>query len=649
MMLGVDYYPEQWDESLLEKDLDRIVVLGCDTVRIGEFGWHIMEREEGAYDFSFFDKVIEKAKERGLKVIMGTPTAAAPAWLIRNYPDVLSRFADGRERTYGGRHTCCYSSEVYADRAKRIVRKLVEHYRNESAIIAWQTDNELGHEGSDVCWCEKCVKGFREFLRKKYVDIKKLNEVYGTAFWSQQYNSFDEIYAPNATITVHNPSLRLDWERFCSEKIVDFERMQVETIKSVLPSATVFHDFSGGGLCKSLDYCAVARLTDKTAYNNYPVWGGQRAPLPPCETAFSLDYIRGLRQENFWITEQIMGAQGHDVTGYTPRPGQAKMWAMQAVARGCDGMLFFRYRGAIKGAEQFCYGIIDADNSEGRKWKEVKELFKELKQLDCENTQPFKAEVCIIYNFDSLAAFRIQKQSEIFDSEREMKRWHSTFFKVNIPVDVIPCDACFERYKAVIVPNMIICPPSVRERLKTYVMGGGAVVASFRTSVKDENNNLTFGEKLPVGLTSLFGLTVEETESLWETDGIKLKGAGGAAFKSTTAGVYREMCAVTTAETLYYYDDPFYGDFAAIAKNRYGKGLAFYVGCSPSDEVLEELVSKICAFCTVRPTYTPSGVETVERKCKSGRISFVFNHNAETVYYGKHMLPPFGYAIEMSD
>lgn len=646
MISGVAYYPEQWDASLMPKDLDRIVKLGCDTIRIAEFGWHIMERDDGEYDFSFFDKVIEEAKKRGLKVIFGTPTATAPAWLAGRYPDVASKFRDGTVRTFGGRHTCCYSSEVYVDRSRRIVRKLAEHYRDEDAIIAWQIDNELGHEGSDVCWCEKCVAGFRKWLEKKYGDVETLNERYGTAFWSQQYNSFDEINAPNATITVHNPSLRLDWERFCSDKIRDFARMQVDVIKSVIPSAFVIHDFSGGGLSKSLDYCAVARAVDKTAYNNYPVWGGQRKPLEPNEIAFSLDYIRGLKGDNFWITEAIMGAQGHDVTGFVPRPGQAEAWAMQAVARGCDGLVFFRYRGAIKGAEQYCYGLLDADDTEGRKWREAQRFFSRFKELEGKINSPLAAEVCMIYDFDSLASFRLQRQSEMFDGESEMKKLHAAFYRLNVPVDVIPQDSCFEKYKAVIVPNMIICRPAIRERLRTFAAGGGVVVATYRTSVKDEDNNLVFGEKIPVGLTDLFGLTVDESESMWEQKGAKLKGRGSAANKSAYAGVFRERCSVTTAETLYGYDDAFYGDAAAVAKHRYGDGLAYYVGCSPDDSVLDDIAAKVCTFCHIVPCCTPAGVESVVRKGTEGSVRITINHGCEAVAFDGEVLEPYGYRIE---
>ncbi len=646
MIAGVAYYPEQWDRSLIESDLDRIVRLGCNTVRIGEFGWHVMERAEGEFDFSFFDEVIEKAKKRGLSVVFGTPTATAPAWLAYNYPEVCSKFENGAVKAYGGRHTCCYSSEVYTDISRRIVKKLAEHYRDESAIIAWQIDNELGHEGSDVCWCEKCAAGFRKWLEKKYRDVGALNDRYGTAFWSQQYNSFDEIPMPSATVTVHNPSLRLDWERFCSDKIVSFARMQTETIKSVIPSATVIHDFSGGGLGKSLDYRAVAAVTDKTAYNNYPVWGGQREPLPPSEIAFGLDYIRGLKGECFWITEAIMGAQGHDVTGYAPRPGQAAMWSFQAVARGCDGLMFFRFRGAHKGAEQFCYGLIDADDREGAKWKESAEFFRRFKELDGKVSAPPEAEACILYGFDSLASFRIQKQSEIFDSEKEMKKWHAAFYRANVMTDVIPWDSCFERYGVVVVPDMIICEPSFRERLKTYVANGGAVIATYRTSVKDPDNNLVSGERLPVGLTDLFGLETEQSESLWEEEGTLLKGERGAGKKTAVGGVFREMCRTTTAETLYRYDDGFYGDFAAVTKNKFGKGIAFYVACSPERDLADEIAAKACAFARIKQTFAPDGIEVVERKYDGGTLRFVINHNAERAFYGGKELEAFGVSVE---
>ena len=173
-----------------------------------------MEPVEGRFDFSYFDKVINKAKEKNLKVIFGTPTATMPAWLAKKYPEVLSEFEDGTKREFGGRRQYCFNSKTYYKYSESIIRELASHYKDEEGIVAWQIDNEFGHEGSDECFCDECKKGFREYLKEQYKDIDELNEKWGTTFWSQQYNDFDEIPLPKKTITTHNPALRMEWERF---------------------------------------------------------------------------------------------------------------------------------------------------------------------------------------------------------------------------------------------------------------------------------------------------------------------------------------------------------------------------------------------------------------------------------------------------
>lgn len=642
MWLGVDYYPEQWDESMMDADLDNIVELGSNVIRIAEFAWHLMEKKEGEFDFSFFDRVIQKAKDKNLKVIMGTPTATIPAWLAYKHPDIISEFENGAKRVFGGRHVYCFNSPHMYEYSEKIIRAMVSHYKNEEQIIAWQIDNEFGHEGSDMCYCDNCKKAFQSYLCRKFNgNIDELNNVYGTTFWSQEYNGFEEIPIPAETITTHNPALRLDWERFRSQSIVDFSEFQVKLIKEIIPNATVIHDFPGGGLSKHVDYSQIAKTLDVVAYNNYPVWGGQKVPILPHEIAFGLDYIRGLKSKNFWITEAIMGAQGHDVTGFLPRPNQAKMWSYQGVARGCDSLMYFRYRGATKGAEQFCYGVIDADNKKRRKFFEVQSFFKDIKQYMAELKSPIKSDVAILYDYNSLASFRIQSQSILLDTIAEMQKLHKVFYDENIMVDIIASEKDISEYKIVVLPLMLITTPELTKRFEEFVQNGGTLIMTYRSAVKDIDNNLVLGEMLPVGFNDIAGVTVEETESLQDYNSFSIIGKDIYKGKSGYGGIFRDMLVPTTAETLYSYDDDFYRQYAAITKNNYGKGCVYYLGTTPDADTLTGIISDIIDAVKIEKTASPDGVEIVKRGTDDNQIKMIINHNAFDIALDDITLKPF--------
>lgn len=650
MWCGVDYYPEQWDLSLLEEDLNNICDLGCNTIRIAEFAWHLMEKTEGNYDFSFFDHVIEKAKEKGLRIIMGTPTAAIPAWLAKKHPDILSEFENGRKRVFGGRHVYCFNSPVLYEYSEKIIRRLAEHYKDEKAIAAWQIDNEFGHEGSDICYCGQCHRAFQQYLNKKFQgNIELLNQTYGTTFWSQEYNEFDEIPLPAETITTHNPSLRLDWERFRSESIVRFAEFQSTLIKEIIPDAVIIHDFPGGGLGKHVDYSHIAKKLDIAAYNNYPVWGGQKEPLSPNEIAFGLDYIRGLKGKNFWITEAIMGAQGHDVTGFAPRPDQAKLWSYQGMARGCESLFYFRYRGATKGAEQFCYGILDADNVKRRKYYEVQSFFREIKQYKDEFESPVQSRVAIVYDYDSLAAFRIQRQSILLDCENEMKKFHKFFFDENILTDVIPADRDLAMYDIVVLPQMIVAKPEIQNKVKQFVENGGTAVLTFRDFVKDENNNLVFKKILPVDFDEFSGVCVAETESLQEGQEFMLRGEGEFASVNGKGCIFRDMLEVSDAEILFRYDDAFYRKYAAVTRKSQGKGHVYYIGCGLEEELLNQIMKKIAEEKGIRLEPSAEGVEIVCRSSAAKKIKIIMNHNPYEILDSGLTLAPFECRIQETE
>ena len=647
MYLGVDYYPEHWDKNMIDNDLDNIIELGSNVIRIGEFAWHMMESEEGRYDFSYFDRVINKAKEKNLKVIFGTPTATMPAWLAKKYPEVLSEFEDNTKRVFGGRRQYCFNSEKYISYSEKIIRELANHYKNEKAIVAWQIDNEFGHEGSDLCYCDNCKKAFREYLKEQYNnDINKLNEVWGTIFWSQTYNDFDEIPLPVKTITTHNPSLRMEWERFRSLSVEKYAKMQVDLLKEILgEDSVVLHDFSGGFFDKSYDFSKVAKHIDVVAYNNYPVWGGQAEPIPPYEIACGLDFMRGAKKQNFWITEAIMGAQGHDVIGYLPRPNQAKMWSYQGIAHGCSSLMYFRYRGATKGAEQYCYGIIDQDNTKRRKFYEVQNFFNEMKANEDLVESKVDAKVAVVYDYESMASFRIQRQSFLFDYKQEVYRLYRPFFENNVTMDVIPSDASFDEYEVLLVPVMIVFKKEVQEKIREFVKAGKTVVLSFRNSVKDYYNNLTLNEFNPTNFTDFVGAYVEEIESFQGEQKINLRGCSEFEGVKGSGTVFRDLLRTTTAQTLFTYEDEFFEELAAITLNKYEGGNVYYVGCGVDENIMDKLAEKILKESNIETIKSPKGVEVVRRSVNGEDKYFVMNHTDKTQNIGNTTIKPYGALI----
>ena len=542
MYLGVDYYPEHWNEDMLEEDLNNIVELGSNVIRIGEFAWHMMEKEEGLFDFSYFDHVINEAKKKGLKIIFGTPTATMPAWLAKKHPDVLGEFEDNTKRVFGGRRQYCFNSKTYHKYSKIIIKELANHFKDEEGIVAWQ------------------------------IDI--LKEILGE-------------------------------------------------------DSVIIHDFSGGYFDKSFDFSKVAKYLDVVAYNNYPVWGGQREPIPAHEIACGLDFMRGAKRQNFWITEAIMGAQGHDVIGYLPRPNQAKMWSYQAMAHGCNSLMYFRYRGATQGAEQYCYGIIEQDNQKRRKFYEVQDFFNNMKENEDVINSEIKSEIAVIYDYESMASFRIQRQSFLMDYKNEVYRLYRPFYENNVNIDVIPSYLDFSEYKVLLIPTMIVFKSEVQERIREFVKNGGKVVFSFRTAIKDYYNNLTLGQLNPSFYTDLIGGFVEEIESLQEGQKVNVKGINEFNGVEGSGTVFRDMLKTTTAESLFMYDDEFYNELSAITLNKYKNGEAYYIGTGVDNNIMDLIAKKIIVEADIEAIESPKGVEVVKRKVNDEEHYFIMNHTAE--------------------
>ena len=584
--LGVDYYPEQWGMEHVDEDLKDIVELGANLIRIADFAWDRFEPKDGEYDFSFFDEVIEKAKAHGLKVMMCVPTATMPAWLHESHPEVMNVDEKGYAQPYGARRGYCYGNEYYISKAVALAEKLADHYKDEEAIVAWQVDNELGHEGSDVCYCDSCQKRFVSYLEEKYKDIDELNERWGTCFWSQTYSDFKQIPLPKPAFTPHNPSLRLEYYRFRNKTAVDYIKALCDAVRRYDKKHPVTHDFEGGIINKAFSPFDVAKTLDFVSYNNYPVWGGQKAPLSEEELAFSVDFARGFKGEKFWVTESIMGQQGHNDIGYAPKPEEAKKWALSSLDQGVESLIFFRYRGYIKGAEQFCFGIVDADNVKRRKYYETRSFFEEAKKKPV--VEP-KGDVCIVYDYDSKSSMAIQRQSDVFSYEKECVKFYSQFYHRKIVCDIVDSSKDLSGYKVAVLPYMIIMSDAFKKKLKDYVANGGIAILTARSAWKDTDNNLIFGKRLPVDLEDLCGCMIEEHESLLEGQKTVCRYGENIGFGS----VFEESLKLTTAKELISYKDNAYGDYAAACVQEYGKGRCYYLGSSFDETILNLLFDDV--------------------------------------------------------
>ncbi|MCP3031497.1 beta-galactosidase [Halobacillus sp. A1] len=640
--LGVDYYPEHWPESMLKEDIQGIKGLGANIVRIGEFAWHLMEPEEGEFDFSYFEKVIAELKKNGMSVMFGTPTATFPAWLASKHPSILSEEQDGQVRVFGGRRQYCFNSDIYREYAGKITRKLVRHFSEESSIISWQVDNEFGHEGSDQCYCSKCQDKFQSFLKNKYDTIESLNEMWGTIFWGQTYNGFEEIPIPKVTVTTHNPSLKLEWARFRSHSVNTFTHEMTSIVREEKGKhQEVTTNVSGGFFDKSFDHAENVKEMDFVSYDNYPVWGGLEEPISPEAIAMTHDFNRGLLQKNYWIVEELMGAQGHDVIGYLPRPGQAKMWSYQAFAHGCSDMLYFRWRGMTKGAEQFCYGIVDHDNVYGRKYKEVQTLFEEITNHEALLESPIQSEVAVLYDYDNIWSWKGQIQSKDFDFNDELLRLYRPFYQLNTKIDVLPSDRDFADYKIVLVPVMQVLDDRLAERLKDFTERGGTVIFSFRAGLKDKNNNIRLGEPLPGPVRSLIGARIEEIESLTSNHQLKVRGKGDFSNINAEISVWRDLLVSEGAEVLYEYTDFFYNQYAAVTKNAFGRGTVYYIGGGISEEPLLVLARQLVESNQIKYVDSPEKVEVYQRELGEEVYSFIMNHSEEVQNFDGEKLQPF--------
>jgi beta-galactosidase len=641
MYLGVDYYPEQWPEELLLEDLSRMQQAGVNCIRIAEFAWHLMEEFEGQTKFGYFKHVLDCANNYGLKVMLGTPTATVPAWLVKKYPEVISIDENGLPRHFGGRRQACLNSPVYLEKADNITRQMAMAYHQHQAVIGWQIDNELGHEGSDWCYCDNCEHAFQEYLAREFNSIAQLNKSLGTIFWSQSYNSFNEVSLPKPTIPAKNPGLLLYFYRFRALTITKFVERQANILRQIIPSTQfITHNYPGDYYNKAQNFTDISEQLDIVSLNNYPVWGGLDKPVEYGKIAMKLDQTRGfLAGQHFWITEQLIGAQAHTIMGYLPRPQQSTLWSWQAMLHGCNNLIYFRWRTACTGAEQFCYGVLDQDNQVGPRYHEMCNFFKEVQEHEAEINLKIEAKVAVIYNPDNIFAWKIQPQSTALDIQHEHFRLYQGFQRLNIDIDVIDIRHELSQYAIILVPSPMLLTIEQIDKMKQFIQNGGVVVSGFRAGIKDNDNAVYFNQPNP--WLHLANLKCYYIESLGNNHKVTIANKNIIYHGS----VWRDMLEILNPEytqKLFNYTDEFRA-YAAATITRVGSGHLIHIGTGVEEEAFWlDIAKHALNLKDLNYTESPYGVEVIKR----GNKRFILNHNNVSTRFEKYNLVPYAVLIE---
>lgn len=494
---GVDYYPEHWPRERWETDARLMKEMGVQVVRMAEFSWFKMEPAEGEFHFEWLEDAVALLDSYGIKSILGTPTAAPPAWIIRKNPEIQPIDRQGRRRYFGGRHHDCQSNPTYRVHIRRFVTAMTRRFASNPGVIGWQIDNELGNSHGDLCMCNSCKQLFQKWLGRKYGTIEALNDAWGTAFWSQGYNSFDQVGTPLITAVGENPSAMLDWKCYCSDLIVNFADWQAEIIRENCPNHFITHNF----MCfdNKVDYYDLAGLMDFVSNDIYPAGHWQTQPhQPDNELAACHDVIRGYKKKPFWMMEQQSGMAGWEIMGRALEPGQMAAWAMQSVVHGADAVVFFRWRTCAMGTEQYWHGILGHSGNPGRIYHEAKKLAGTFtKYMDAfEGSMP-RPEVAIVHSFRQNYAFDIQPHHPQLRYVDQLQKYYKALYDKKIPVDFVQDMDDLSQYRLVIAPLQYLMTPELEQHYMDYVAGGGHLVLTMRTGVKDATNLCMTDRELP--------------------------------------------------------------------------------------------------------------------------------------------------------
>ena len=613
ILLGTAWYPEQWPESRWEADLTLMEQAGIHMVRVGEFAWSRMEPEDGHYDLDWLDRAITAAGKHNIYVVVGTPTAAPPAWLTQKYPETLRVNEDGRRAEHGNRQQFNWANAKYRELAMKIAEQLAKRFGHNPYVLGWQIDNEYANASFDPTTRAQ----FQQWLKARYGTLDNLNARWTTAYWSESYTAWDQI---PIQVGYGNPGLLLSWMRFVSDTWRSYQKNQLDVIRAN-SDPRQFITTNTMGAFDGFDHYTVLQDLDLAAWDDYVGEGH----LDPLRNGAAHDLTRGFKQKNFWVMETQPGSVNWADNNNVLDKGEVRAMAWHDIGHGADTVSYWQWRSALNGQEQYHGTLVGADGTPVPLYAEVAQVGKEFAKAGTVLAgTSVKSEIAVLHSYDSRWAIQWQKHNRQYDPIAEILSYYGPLRTLAQSVDILSPNANLSHYKLVVAPGLNVISDAIVKNLIDFVQGGGHLVLGQRSGMKDDDNSLQ-PERQPGPLVALLGGRVEQYYSLLKP--VPLEGKWGKGECSLWAELLSTKDAQTQVLVRYGKDGGWLDGQPAAITRKVGKGRITYVGAWLDPNSMTRAAKWMIETSGVKPVFgaVPEGVEVSARYGSHGVVYVMVN------------------------
>ena len=611
---GGDYNPDQWSEETWDDDVRLMKKAGVNTVALAIFSWDRIQPQENRWDFGWLDRIIDKLGKAGIATDLASATATAPLWLYEKHPEVLPCDKFGHPVNAGSRQSWSPTSPVFKEYALTLCRKLAERYGANPYVTAWHMGNEYGWNNRND-YSDNALNAFRLWCERKYGTIGALNQAWGTTFWGQEMNSFDEVLIPRfmGADSMVNPGQKLDFERFGNDMLLDFYKAERDAITEICPDKPFTTNFMVSTDQCCMDYADWANEVNFVSNDHYFHEGGEmHLDELACSDALMDSFALG---KPWYVMEHSTSAVQWKPLNMRKRKGETVRDSLAHVAMGADAINFFQWRASAFGAESFHSAMVPHAGEDTKLFRQVCELGETLQTLadaGVQGSELERSDTAILFSAESEWATRSQTLPSMkLNHWHDVRDWYRAFLDAGTRADIMPLKYDWSDYKTVVLPTVLILSAADTQRLADFAAAGGRVVVGYATGLIDENFHTWLGGYPGAGdglLRDMLGIRGEEFNILGsgvegEPEAIRL-GAGGevaledaAALNGATTRLWQNDVTVTGDRTqvLAMYageeaDEWELDGMAAVTRNPYGAGEAYFVGCDLDVADLTKLI-----------------------------------------------------------